>query len=318
MRITTSGLLRTSLFNIQKHFERLALNQEQLASGIRVKIPSDDPIATQRILRWRKVQDNLEQHQRNISTSQIWLNTTETVIGSIQSMTERTYELALTASNALIPQSVRQTYAEDVDTILEEIVRLSNQVIDDFYLLGGHQTDTPPFTPNRNVNGTIISVDYNGNGGQRDVELSPQTTMTINLLGSNDRDDDGVADDNIPAVLRDANLGIDVFDTLINLRDDMIAGNVNNILNTHLPDLETALDNLALHRSEVGLKLESIDLISDILSQEALDVSVDIQQNEEADFAQVVSNISYEQTIYQAANVSTSRLIQGSLFDFLQ
>lgn len=318
MRITTSGLLRTSIFNIQKHFERLALNQEQLASGIRVQVPSDDPVATQRILSWRKVRDNIGQHQRNINTAQIWLNLTETVTTSIHSLVERSYELALTAGNELLPQSVRLTYAEDIDTILKEVVRLSNQVIDDFYLLGGHQTDTAPFTANTNIFGTITSVDYNGNGGQRDVEITPQTTMTINILGSNDRDDDGIADDAYPALLRDENLGIDVFDTLIDLRDDMIAGNVPNIANLRTSELEAALENLALHQSEIGLKLQSMDLIDDILSQESLDVNVDIQESEQADYAQVVSNISYEQTIYQAANVTTSRLIQGSLFDFLR
>ncbi|MBN2483044.1 MAG: flagellar hook-associated protein FlgL [Candidatus Omnitrophica bacterium] len=317
MRISTAGLLRTSVFNIQKHFERLADNQEQLASGIRVQLPSDDPVATQRILSWRKVRDNIGQHHRNISSAQIWLNTTETMVSSIQDLVERAYELALGASNELLPQTVRQTYSEDIDTILKEVLRLSNQVIDDFYLLGGHQSDVTPFSA-VTAGTTIVSVDYNGNGGQRDVELSPQTTMTINTLGSNDRDDDGIADDAIPAVLRDANLGIDVFDTLIDLRDDMIAGNVPNILNNRLPEMEAIIDNLALHRSEIGLKLQSVDLIQDIISQEELDVNVDIQQNEQADYATVVSNISYEQTIYQAANVTTSRLIQGSLFDFLQ
>ena len=93
------------------------------------------------------------------------------VTDKLQELIDGAYGLALEAGNELLPQSVRQTYSEEIDTILGEVIRLANMGVDNYYLFGGHQTDTPAFTANL-VAGTIVSVDYNGNGGQREVEIS--------------------------------------------------------------------------------------------------------------------------------------------------
>ncbi|MCM8773431.1 MAG: flagellar hook-associated protein FlgL [Candidatus Omnitrophica bacterium] len=317
MRITEQGILRTSLVHIQRHFEKLAHNQEMLASGIRVKVPSDDPIATQRILRWKKVKESVVQYQRNISTVEIWMNTTESIIASVQDIVQRVYELALTAGNELLPQEIRAGLSEEVEALLKEIVTLSNSAVDNNYIFAGHITNTKPFTANY-TGGLITSVDYNGDGGQRVVEIGEGNTITVNVLGSNDTDNDGVADFDYPAIFRDANLGVDIFDTLINLRNDLTSGNVVNINSLRIPELEDILDNLAVRRSVVGLSLDAITLAKDILSKEEIDVSEDIDSNEKADLAKVISDINYEQTIYQASLVSTSKLMQGTLFDFIK
>ncbi len=319
MRVTVQGILRTSINHINDHFQKLAENQEMLASGIRVKVPSDDPIATQRILRWRKLKGSIEQYGRNISTIKIWMNTTESVIASVKDIMQRVHEMALEGGNSVLPQGFRDGLAQETEELLKEVITLANSSVDNNYLFAGHQTDTKPFTENINLaTGLITSVDYNGDGGQRDVEMAESNTITINTLGSNDANDDGVADFAYPAVFRDANLGIDIFDTLINLRDDLLSGNTDNINNLRVPEIENILENLAEHEAVIGLKLDAVTLTEDILSKEKIDVTSDIDSNEQADFAKVVSDINYEQTIYQASLVSTSQLIQGSLFDLLR
>ncbi|MBD3268619.1 MAG: flagellar hook-associated protein 3 [Candidatus Omnitrophica bacterium] len=320
MRITTQGLLRSSLRHIQNHFESLARNQEMLASGIRVKYPSDDPIATQRILRWRKVEEGISQYSRNISTGKIWLQTSESIIASVNDILQTAYEDALVGSNNLATQDVRDGLAVQIESLLKEMLSLTNTAVDNNYLFGGHITDAAPFTANFLPSGLIQSIDYNGDGGQRNIEVSEGNIETINVVGSNDADNSGTApsDYGVRAVFRDEDIGVDVFDTLIDLRDDLIAGNTGNIITLRIPELEAAIDNLAVHQSEIGLKLDAITLTSDILSKESIDISEEIDSNEKADLARVVSDINYDQTIYEAALFSTSRLVQGTLFDFIQ
>ncbi len=288
-----------------------------LASGIRVSMPSDDPVATQRILRWRTIDDNITQYQRNIDSTKLWMNSSESVLSSIQEIMERVYEIASTGANDLVPDDIRANYAVEIEALLKEVITLANTSVNDNYLFAGHLTDTKPFTYTL-AGGLINSVDYNGDGGQREVEASEGNTYTINIIGSNDADNDGASDYSFPAVFRDASAGIDVFDTLIALRDDLTAGDTGAIINSRLGELSAAIDNIATSRAVMGLRLDAIGLTEDILSKTQIDVQSDIESNEQADYAQVVSNINYGQTIYEATLTTTSRLIQGSLFDFIR
>ncbi|MBD3246394.1 MAG: flagellar hook-associated protein 3 [Candidatus Omnitrophica bacterium] len=319
MRITTQGLLRNSVMNINRHFERLAENQRQLSSGKRVHVPSDDPIATQRILRWRKVEEGVKQYQRNINTGNIWMRTTESTIVSVREIAQTAYETALVAGNSLVPQETRDGMAQQIETLLKDVLRMANVAVEGNYIFAGHATDTRPFSENVNiVTGLITSVDYNGDGGARDVQISDTTDVTINALGSNDADDDGVADYSGSAVFRDANLGVDIFDTLINLRDDLTAGNTDNINNLRVPELADVIDNLTVQQSIIGLGQEAVQLTGDILGKEEIDVSTEIDSSEQADLAKVVADLNYDQTIYQASLFASTQLFQGTLFDFLR
>jgi len=312
MRVTGQTLLRNSLRHIQNHFQTLSRNQEMLASGIRVAKPSDDPIAAQRILRWRKVEDGISQYQRNIDNAKIWMNTTESVISSVNGIVETIHELALQGGNSLVPDEVRSGFTNEVEALLKQVVSLANTAVDNNSLFAGHITDTKPFTVTTGAGGLITAVTYNGDGGQRNIEISEGNSFTVNSLGSNENDL------TYNGVFRDNNLNIDVFQTLIDLRDDLAAGNVSNINDLRLPEIEEMMENLAVAQSTIGLKLNAITLSGDILSKELIDVQEEIANNEQSDYAKVVSDISYEQTLYQAALTSTGNLIQGSLFDFLR
>ena len=146
MRVTEKGLLRMSLQHIQHHFSELSRNQEMLASGIRVDTPSKDPVATQRILRWRTIEDGITQYERNINTTKIWMNTTESALDSISSIMEKIHEVALQGGNAIIPQDVREGFTEEVEALLKSIINLANTSVENNYLFAGDTTDTVPFT----------------------------------------------------------------------------------------------------------------------------------------------------------------------------
>jgi flagellar hook-associated protein 3 FlgL len=109
----------------------------------------------------------------------------------------------------------------------------------------------------------------------------------------------------------------DIFQTLIGIRDDLLAGDQSSLQNARLTELDVAREQFSQAQSRVGAvqnRLDRTELeIEDfqVQLQELLSDSID------ADFAEVLINLNAQSNAFQAALSAAARAIQPSLLDFI-
>ena len=294
-------LVQRALANINKQSLTILDLQTQLATGLRVNAPSDDPIDARRAISTRAAIAKNEQYLENISTVNSRLAETVTAIDTMTENLLRTRELTLQGANGTNDQTSLDALAEEINQILEATVNTANHQTGNLYIFGGTRTNSAPFEVTRDANGDITAVTYTGNDEDIRVSVGDGVSVTINEPGS--------------AVFHGS---ADIFQTLVDIRDNLLAGDQSSLQNARLIELDAERQQLSQATSRVGAvqnRLERAELeLEDFQVQleELLSDSID------ADFADVVISLNAQSNAFQAALSAAAQVIQPSLLDFLQ
>ena len=83
MRVTNNMLINNMIGYINQNLGRLSKYQNQVATGKKISVPSDDPIVAARALKLRTDVSEIEQFKRNTEDAISWLEITEDTVKSI-------------------------------------------------------------------------------------------------------------------------------------------------------------------------------------------------------------------------------------------
>ncbi len=303
IRVTPGMLIDRVLTNLNYQQRQLLRLQEQLSTGQRVNRPSDDPMATRRAVAARAVMAQDEQYLTNISTISPYLLETETAVQTVENLRQRAYELTLQGSNNTNGQTQRDQIAIEINSILEDVLSQANHITNGRYIFGGSRTMNVPFVATRNANGEITAVAYQGNAEKFKIEVSAGVQVEVNEIGSE-------------VFQQTTGNSVDIFQTLINIRDALRVGN-NAGVAAGLQDITDAQDQLMVSVARQGTtqtRINQLDANLRDISEQQLKV---ISDNVDADFADVIVNLNAQSNAFQASLNAASRIIQPSLLDFL-
>ncbi|MCP4386808.1 MAG: flagellar hook-associated protein 3 [Gammaproteobacteria bacterium] len=182
MRISTRQIYTQGVEGFQQQQQKLAKLQEQIASGVRLNNPSDDPAAATRVLELEQdVSVNL-QYQANINLAEQRLGQQDSIMKSYADLLNRVRELAIQGNNAPLGPTSRNAIAAELDERLAEIYSLANTTdINGDYLYAGFQNGNLPFT--RTTTGSIDHVSFNGDAGVRSIQISKVRQMDVDIPG---------------------------------------------------------------------------------------------------------------------------------------
>lgn len=302
IRITQSLLTQRTLQNLNNSLIRLSKLQEQLATGVRVNRPSDDPVDARRAIDIRTTISKTEQYISNLTDLQPTLNASENVLSSTVNIMQRVTELTVRAANGTEGQEALNASANEIDQLLEQVFLIANEKLSDRSLFGGTITTIDAFVATRDpVTDEITGVTYQGNDGEIEVQFSDETTLSVNLPGDE--------------VFQDA---VDIFDMLIGIRDDMRSGDQDSLSMVRLDQLDTAQQQVLSGLSKIGAVQNRITEISDKNEDFVLDLREQLSQKIDADFAETVLAFQTEQNGYNAALSASARVLQNSLLDFIR
>lgn len=167
MRISTAGMFRASLGQMQELQSALARTQEQIASGKRLLAPSDDAIGAARSIELRELSSRIEQFNRNGNLAESRLSVQEQALASAGDLLQRARELAVQANNGTQSNETRAFIATEVRQLKEQMIQLANsQDTTGRYLFSGYSDKVQPFSA------TSAGAVYNGDEGQRFVEIA--------------------------------------------------------------------------------------------------------------------------------------------------
>ena len=179
MRVTNDTLRMAFMNALETAQRRLADTQNQVSTGKRINKPSDDPLAAARIGQLDVSLARLDQYQANGIVARNQLGLEEETLANVIDNLQRVRELAVQANNAVLDNANRATIAAELRQRLDGVLALANATdASGRFLFAGFSEGTQPFVI------TGAGVAYNGDQGQRLVQVSDERLIAVNDSGS--------------------------------------------------------------------------------------------------------------------------------------
>ncbi|KAB3539674.1 flagellar hook-associated protein FlgL [Alkaliphilus pronyensis] len=323
MRITNGMMITNLMQNLNRNMLRLDKTQLQAATGKRVHLPSDDPVAISRSLKIRADISELNQYSKNVNDAVSFLETTELAVKNVGDALQRLRELTVQASNGVLSEDDTRKIKGEVEEIKAQIISLGNTTYSGKYIFSGKKTDEPLFEFNNDP--LVDEYEYNVDLAERkdpatvddkmQFEVGVNETIEINTLGLEVFDiiapdaagDREVTDGTEPGIITMINQVID------NLENGDEAG-----LTADIEEIDKYLNVNLTARSEIGGKVNRMELVQNRIADDKVNFTRLQSQLEDADMAEVYMNLMNEENVYRSSLSIGARIIQPTLIDFLR
>lgn len=155
---TSDALARyRSLYQV--HVSKLGIQQleDQLSSGKRYNLPSQDPTAAIRVIGIQRDLEFRDQTLRNLDSSQGYLNVTESTLGNVQDVMTEIRGLGVESAGNVNSDDERAGWISQIDATILRLTAAANTRYQDRYVFTGGKVDTPTVSNEKNT------VQFTGN-----------------------------------------------------------------------------------------------------------------------------------------------------------
>jgi flagellar hook-associated protein 3 FlgL len=286
MRITGNRLIDLTSSATTKNQSTVGTVSGQLSSGLRVTTPSDDPAAWVAAQRTKLRQVMSQGAGAAVATSRDALQMTDSSLASIASAVSQVRTLAVQGASDTYSAADRAGLGDEVHGLfLAALASANAQGSDGEYLLAGAASLTAPFDA-----GGV----YQGDAGVRAVP-STDTGLTAGTT---------IAGSNLTA----AN-GVDVL-PLLDRVAAALSSNDLPTLRAALPDLDTAIRQISLSRSQTGAAMSSLDQTTAARSALEQDMQQAISRYVEVDTVTAATHLAKASQALLVSQQVTSHIIQ--------
>lgn len=160
IRLSTSWMYQQSLSTMLNQQGELNATQNQVSSGQRINLASDDPAGATQVVSLNHILASTAQYSSNIDAANARLSTESNTLSSFNSLLDQARSMAVQGINGTLSASDRQDMATQLVQIRAQLVQLANTTdASGNALFAGTSTTTTPFVLNSDG-----SVSYAGNG----------------------------------------------------------------------------------------------------------------------------------------------------------
>lgn len=178
------SIYNSASWAIWQHSTALSKLQEQAATGQQINRPSDDPVDANRILDLRAESSSMERYASALNDVISTLDFSSSVIQQIDDeMINALGYLTSVSSGGTDTEATRRTLAEQLNSVLDQIVSLANTQLSDHRLFAGAASDAAPYSVERDNSGNITRVIYQGSHEERNVAVAPGVEVSAVLVG---------------------------------------------------------------------------------------------------------------------------------------
>lgn len=334
MRISTSQMYINGAAGFNRQQEVVSTLQQQLSSLKRVNKPSDDPVASARILDTRQAQSRNQQFITNSHMVDSALEFADVSLGAMADLVVEMKTLAINAGSAArSPENLKQIGA-DMSKKMEQFASLLNTKDGQGrYLFSGTKAQTQPYNF-KPITSSSTEADvrqafvYQGNDGQKLVQVGPDRFIAISepasaFLGQGSQPVEDRANPNAPpATIRDGNATNPLLYGMAKLTQQLLqgkrgTGDTRDVLNNAISAFDAGLEKLSTARASVGARrLESSqgrelgeDL--DLVYNKAVHVLEDL------DVAKASADLTMARAGLEASQLSFAKIQGLSLFNYM-
>lgn len=311
MRVTASTFPDTLIEQLNRLAIRQNRLQQQAATGQILTLPDDDPVAMRRVMDMQAEAGSVDQYLRNVERNKELAGASFASLRALNKVVDRAGEIATLADDLKSPEELR-VYATEINELIRQAAQILNVQNRGDYIFGGTRTDVPPFAVTRNAEGLVTDVTYQGNTDLAETEVSVSVTLSVQTLGAN------TSGSGPRGLVADSRTGADLFQHLISLRDNLLAGDTTAIADVNRAQLAADEDSVIYHLGTNGAVQTRLDTASSLLKERGENLEALVSKEADADLAQTLVRLTEVQTAYQAALQSGGTILNRSLLDYLR
>ena len=325
---SSQGILRYSLNKSREKLEELQLKGTTLKN---INRPSDDPSSNVELLTINSRLHDNGQYLRNIDQAKLQLNITEKSLEQLTDIMVKAKEIAIAQASDLYNPETRKNVAYEVQQLRNQALAISNKRLGQRYIFSGSKSLQRPFAD---------SGEYLGDRGKMNLEVAKDFFVPINLHGHEvfrpgvdaqlPRPIKGNREENLIPPLSPArdlasteekNIGFQSSRGLFYQLDQFMAALESNdvaLIQALLERFDDSIDRLVTLRTQVGSIVNSIENSRQMLESDNVDLATRKSTLEDADVAELVSDVARQKHILEASYKAGQGLLNQSLLNFLK
>jgi flagellar hook-associated protein 3 FlgL len=167
--MTTNNML----LNMSRNAAAVDSLYSQLVTGKKIQLPSDNPIIASRALKFRTNIFETEQYASNVNQGTSWMEITEQALSNVSEALDSVKELAQEGTTSTFNINNKQTFADQLQAILDRLSGEMNVTYAGRYVFSGYRTDKPPVLTKANS-----GASYDITQSLKSVNLETATVYT--------------------------------------------------------------------------------------------------------------------------------------------
>ncbi|MGA3193535.1 MAG: flagellar hook-associated protein FlgL [Terriglobales bacterium] len=271
---------------------------QELSTGRRVNLPSDNPTAFAADVQNQAEQSQTDQYLTNTTNLEGLFQTADSTMSSVVSALNQAISLGTEGSNGTLTLAQQQALAQQVQGIQSQMLQYANTSYEGSYIFGGTETTKPPFVADVTQ---VAGVSYQGNAGVNQVEIANGRSIQTNLPGSQ--------------IFLGS--GGNVMASLQQLVNALSSGNTSAI-GTATTAISASLNYVSTQRVFYGSALDQMNSNQSYLQTEEVNLQTQDSGLVAADMTAVATDLSQATTTHDAALAALAKVIPNSLLNYLQ
>lgn len=303
MRITNNMLINNMMQSLSSNLTRTQKYYNQLATGKKISLPSDDPIVASKALKLRTDVSEIAQYKRNTDDATAWMDITEATMGQMTEIVHRMKEITNQAANGTNTADDLAKIREEASQLKTQLISLGNATYAGRYIFSGYKTDKPLLNDDGTFNVDVITTDE-----KIRFEIGMGDDININVPGGDlfNAGGDAYADGSTGSF-------VSTFDQVLSAMQLDDKTELSNLLG----NLDDQLGNLLRVRAGLGARMNRVELTANRLEDDNVNFTKLMSKNEDVDIAESIMKLQNEENVYKASLSTGARVIQPSLVDFL-
>ncbi|MFY9741993.1 MAG: flagellar hook-associated protein 3 [Candidatus Sulfotelmatobacter sp.] len=284
------------LADIGQTQQEIQTDEQEIATGQTVNLPSDDPSAAAALVQNASQTSEADQFERSLGSIQGEMQNADSALNSVVTALQQAITLGTEGANGTLNADDRQAIAAQVQGIQSQLLGLANLTYQGSYVFGGTANQSAPYVLNTS---SPSGVTYQGNSGVNTVTLGNDFSLQTNLPGTQ---------------LFSAS-GTDMFQSIQDLITGLQSGSG---IGTAVNEVSSSLNSIDTARVFYDNGLNQLNSQQTYLSSQTQQLAEAQNSIEAADLPEVISNLTSGQVSLQATLETIGQTSQTNLFDYLK
>jgi flagellar hook-associated protein 3 FlgL len=297
MRISDSMMGHNLISNLNRNKSYIEELRTKIALNTKIRKPSDAPVGAARVLNLTDQLKGIETFAKNSDNGIAFLDDTIFHMESIQSEIEKTMVSLADLNNGTLQNSYTN-YADKIDQTINTLLDLANAKFDGKYLFGGTDHSQKPY--GLNALGDAVELKVPSVDGEQKIQISKHITQKINITGEE---------------LFGSIDGSDIFNTLIQIRDSLAAG--NEPPQALIESVSGFNDKIINKLSDAGNLQNRLYDNKELLENQSLLLNDLISREKDIDMAAAIMELQNQEYLLDLSYKLSASILPKSLLDYL-
>jgi flagellar hook-associated protein 3 FlgL len=284
--------------DIQQSEQSLQTALQQVSTGLRVSVPSDDPAASAALVQLQAKSANIDQYTTNADSALSQAQSADSVVSSVVAQLTQAITLGTEGASGTTSATNRQTIATSIQGILANVVSLANTTFQGISLFGGTVSGKAAFTANPD---SSTGYTYNGNDAVNQIAVGDTLSVQANIPGS--------------TLFTNSNAS--VLGALSSLSTALTSGSSADI-GTATAAVNTALNYVTQQHVIYGNTINQLTAQDTYLASEKVTLTSTQSSLVGIDTATAAENLSQAETTNTAIYAAAGKVLQNNLLDYLK